>query len=276
MEPFSSASILSVCIAGGRKKASLPPGRMFALAVLAGAWIAFAGAASSTAAYTMADPGLARLVMGLVFPFGLCMVLVLGCELVTGNCLMAAALADRAISLADMLKNWAVVCLGNWAGALLVAAGCAFSGQLNQGGGALAVFTIRLAAAKCQLAPLDAVLLGILCNVLVCAGVLMSYAATDAPGKIICAYLPIALFVICGFEHLVANFFYIQAGLFALLNPNYASMAAEAGIALPSLTWGAFLLKNLLPVTVGNVIGGAGAGLLFRAGVRIHSQAGAL
>lgn len=268
MEPISSASILAGCIASGRKKASLPAGKAFTLAVLAGMWIAMAGAASSTAAYGIADPGLARFVMGLVFPFGLGMVLVLGSELITGNCLMPVALAEKQITLSAMLKNWVIVYLGNWLGTLLIAAGCACFGQIGQGNGALAVYTIRVAVSKCQLPFGNAVVLGILCNVLVCAGVLMAAASPNASGKIVGAYLPIMLFVICGFEHLVANLYYCQAGLLAMMNPTYASLVQHAGISVASLTWGNFLINNLLPVTIGNCIGGCGVGLLFRAGVR--------
>jgi formate/nitrite transporter FocA (FNT family) len=105
--------------------------------------------------------------------------------------------------------------------------------------------------------------LGVLCNVLVCLGVLCSLSAKDTTGRILGAYLPVAFFVICGFEHSIANMYYIPAGLFATNVPAYAAKAMEAGVDVTALTWGNFFLSNLLPVTVGNILGGAGLGVLF-------------
>jgi formate/nitrite transporter len=161
-----------------------------------------------------------------------------------------------------MLKNWVCVYFGNLAGALLLAAGLAAGGQLNLGGGALALHTIRTAAAKCALPFGGAVILGVFCNVLVCIGVLCSLSAKDTAGRIAGAYLPVAFFVICGFEHSVANMYYIPAGIFALGNPEYAALAASAGLNTAALGWGRFLWANLLPVTLGNIIGGAGVAIL--------------
>ena len=111
--------------------------------------------------------------------------------------------------------------------------------------------------------------LGVACNVLVCLGVLCAMTARDTTGKILGAYLPVALFVFCGFEHSIANLFYVPAGLFAKSIPTYAALAAESGLDLSALTWGHFLLNNLLPVTIGNILGGAGVGLLLWRG---HKQ----
>ena len=109
----------------------------------------------------------------------------------------------------------------------------------------------------------SAVILGILCNVLVTAGVLLSLSAKDLTGRVVGAYLPVAFFVICGFEHCIVNLYYIPAGLFAKAVPAYAALAAESDVDLTALTWGNFLLRNLLPVTLGNIIGGAGMGALY-------------
>lgn len=263
MNLYTPAECAANYAAAGRKKTRMPVVKMFLLAVLAGFFIAMGGAVTNTASHSIANVGAARVVCGLLFPFGLGMVILMGAELFTGNTLIVISLLDRRATVGGMLKNWCVVYLGNAAGAMLTAAGCAFGGQLNYSGGQLAVFTIKLAAGKCALPAGNAVILGILCNLLVAAGVLLSLSAKDLTGRVVGAYLPVAFFVICGFEHCVANLFYIPAGLFARMIPAYASLAAEAGVDLSALTWGNFLLRNLLPVTAGNILGGAGLGSLF-------------
>jgi formate/nitrite transporter len=162
-----------------------------------------------------------------------------------------------------MLRNWFYVYTGNLAGGLVLAFMIAASGHLDYNGGALALHTIKVAVSKCAIPFFHAVLLGIFCNVLVCMGVLCSLTAKDTFGRIAGAYLPVAFFVIGGFEHSIANMYYIPAGLFAHGVEVYARMASDAGLATGALSWGNFFARNLLPVTVGNIIGGAGTGLLF-------------
>ncbi len=259
---LSPAEVVAAYAGTGEKKCALPFLRAFLLAVLAGALIAFAGAATNTAAHSAEGVGTVRLICGLLFPFGLGIVILTGSELFTGNCLIAISVAEKTATLAGMLRNWCIVYLGNLVGSVAVAAGCAFTGQLDYSNGGLALFTMKLAAGKCALSFGNAVVLGFFCNVLVCLGVLCAMTAKDTSGKILGAYLPVALFVLCGFEHSVANMFYIPAGLFARSVPAYAALAAEAGLDLTALTWGNFFLRNLLPVTLGNILGGAGVGLL--------------
>ncbi|MCI8407214.1 MAG: formate/nitrite transporter family protein [Oscillospiraceae bacterium] len=263
MQLFTPQECASNYAAAGQVKAGMPLVRMFLLAVLAGFFIAMGGAVTNTAAHTIANVGAARVLSGLLFPFGLAMVILTGSELFTGNTLMVISVLDRRISLTRMLRNWGVVYLGNTAGAMITAAACAFGGQLNYSGGELAVFTMKLAASKCVLPPANAVILGILCNILVTAGVLLSLSAKDLTGRTVGAYLPIAFFVICGFEHCIANLYYIPAGLFARMVPAYEALAVSGGVDLSALTWGGFLLRNLLPVTLGNILGGAGMGALY-------------
>jgi formate/nitrite transporter FocA (FNT family) len=124
------------------------------------------------------------------------------------------------------------------------------------------MYTLRLAAAKCSAEFGKALVMGFLCNLLVTIAVLLSLSAKDLSGRVIGAYMPVCFFVICGFEHSVANMYYVTAGLFALKVGKYASTAAEAGINVSVLTWGNFLIKNLLPVTIGNIAGGVGIGAL--------------
>lgn len=263
MELFTPAEYTANYIKAGKSKTEMPLLRMFLLAALAGFFIALGGAVTNTAAHTISNVGLARVVSGLLFPFGLAMVVLTGAELFTGNTLLVMPFLDRQATLRGVLRNWCVVYLGNAAGAVLTAAACAFGGQLNYSGGQLAVFSMKLAAGKCALPFGNAVILGILCNLLVTTGVLLSLSAKDVAGRVIGAYLPVAFFVICGFEHCVANLFYIPVGLFAKTVPQYAALAEVAGADLSVLTWGNFLVKNLLPVTVGNLIGGVGLGSLF-------------
>lgn len=263
MNLFTPVECTENYAAAGRNKTRMPLGKMFLLAVLAGFFIAMSGAATNTAAHSIANVGVARMVCGLLFPFGLAMVVLCGAELFTGNTLITISVLRGQAGVTGMLRNWAVVYLGNAAGAVLAAAGCAFGGQFSYSGGQLAVFTMKLAAGKCALSAGDAVVLGVLCNLLVTAGVWMALSAKDLTGRVVGAYLPVAFFVICGFEHCIANLYYVPAGLFAKTIPSYAALAAASGLDLDALTWGRFLLRNLLPVTLGNALGGAALGGLF-------------
>lgn len=263
MNLFTPKECAANYAAVGAAKTRMPLGKMFLLAVLAGFLIAMGGAATNTVAHTISNVGIARMVCGLLFPFGLAMVILTGAELFTGNTLITISILEGQATVAGMLRNWAVVYLGNAAGAVLSAAGCAFSGQLNYSDGQLSVFTMKLAAAKCALPVGNAFILGIFCNILVTTAVLLSLSAKDLPGRVLGAYLPIAFFVFCGFEHCIANLFYIPVGLFARTIPAYAALSAESGLDLSALTWGNFLLRNLLPVTAGNLLGGVSMGGLY-------------
>jgi formate/nitrite transporter len=262
MNFFSPQELLSSYAAAGLVKTRYPPGKMILLGVLAGLIIGLGGATANTAAHNIANVGISRLVMGLLFPFGLGMVILAGLELFTGACLLPLSVLCRQARVRGMLKSWFFVYAGNFLGGLLLAAGCALFGQLSYSGNALAAFTIRLAAAKCSLPFANALVSGIFCNILVCLGVLLALSAADAPGRIMGAYLPVAFFVICGFEHSVANMYYIPAGLLAMKIPAYAAKAVELGIDTGALTWGRFLVSNLLPVTLGNIIGGGGLAVI--------------
>lgn len=226
----------------GAAKAALPVPKMFLLAVLAGAYIALAGVAA-----TIGTSLAGRLAGACIFPAGLAMVIIAGSELFTGNNLMIIPLLAKRVTAGRLLRVWAVVYLGNLAGAMLVAALAVGGGSLD----AAAEAVLNTAAAKTSLAFSDALLRGMLCNILVCAAVWMAMAAASAGGKILCLYMPVMAFVLCGFEHCIANMFYIPAGLF---------MALRQGAGPEGLSWGAFFLKNLLPVTLGNMLGGCSLG----------------
>ena len=257
MNLFSPAEVAKNYIAAGKAKVGTPVPKMFLLAVLAGIFIAMGGIGATTAAVSIPLPSVGKLVGACVFPGGLTMVLLAGSELFTGNCLLTIPLLEKEIKAAGMVKNWAVVYLGNFAGSLLAAAGEVFSHQVSLFNNGMAVSVISTAAAKCALPFGDAVIKGILCNFLVCTAVWISFAAKDAAGKIAGLFFPIMIFVLSGFEHSIANMYYIAAGLFAENIPSYAQAAAEAGVDTSALSWGNFLGANLLPVTIGNMIGGA-------------------
>lgn len=263
MNLFTPKECASNYAAAGRVKTQMPVLKMFVLAVMAGFFIAVAGAVTNTSVHSIDNVGVARMICGLLFPFGLAMVVLTGAELFTGNTLITISVLDRQATVTGMLRNWSVVYPGNAVGAILVAAGCAYGGQLNYSGGQLAVFTMKLAAGKCTLPMGNAFILGILCNILVTVGVLLSLSAKDLTGRVTGAYLPVSFFVICGFEHCIANLYYIPAGLFAKTVPAYAALAVKSGVDLTALTWENFLLRNLLPVTLGNILGGTAVGALF-------------
>ena len=251
---LSPAEIAAKYAEVGAGKAKRSPPLLVVLGVLAGALIALGSAATNTAVYGIQDTWTARTICGLLFPFGLGMVVIMGAELFTGNCLITLSVLDKRCTFTQMLRSWVIVYLANFAGALAVAAGCAFFGQLNYSSGALAVYTMKVAAGKCAIPFGNGVVLGILCNLLVCLGVLMAMSAKDTTGKILGAFLPVCYFV--------ANMYYISAGLMAKAVPAYAQLAAESGVDLSALTLTNFLAGNLIPVTLGNILGGAALGWL--------------
>ncbi len=257
MNLFSPAEIARNYIKTGRGKVNTPAGKMLVLAIMAGAFIAFGGVAATTAAVSAPYASVGKLVGALVFPGGLTMVLLAGSELFTGNNLLVIPLLEKEISLAGMLKNWIVVYIGNFIGSCLVGAGVVYSHQISLFDNGLAVSVLSTAASKCSLSFGDAFIRGILCNFLVCIAVWISFAAKDVVGKIAGLFFPIMIFVLCGFEHSVANMYFISAGIFAKTVPAFASAASEAGVDLDVISWGNFLGRNLLPVTLGNIVGGA-------------------
>lgn len=221
--------------------------------------------ASTTAAHSLADTGMVRLVTGAVFPIGLIMIVLLGAELFTGNALMVTAALSGTITWAHLLRNWAIVYVGNFIGAVALAALMAFFGQLDIGGGSVALYTAKVAAAKDSLPWMNAFVLGIFCNVMVCVAIYLGNTAHEVSGKILAIFFPIFGFVVAGFEHCVANMYYIPAGIFASMIPGYAEMMVGAGINVAALDFGTFILANLIPVTLGNIVGGVLVGLVMYA-----------
>lgn len=225
----------------GRRKAEKAAGPMLARAVLAGAFIALACLTAYSVQALIPDAGIAKLVSSVLFPAGLGMVLLTGGELFTGNILMLLCAWEKAeerrLKVRRILRCWGLVYLGNFLGALLIALLAAGARASDAGYGAIAIAN---AQAHLDMTWFEAFLRGVLCNILVCTAVWMSYSSKSAAGILLSMYGPVLMFVLCGTEHCVANMFYFASGVLA-------------GGALPA---GQMLLGNLLPVTLGNIVGG--------------------
>ena len=261
MPIFSPTEITDNYMKASVGKAESPAWRLFILAVAAGLLIGLGGVTSSTAAHGLDNAGMVRLVSGLIFPVGLMMVILMGTELFTGNALMIMAALDGRITWARLARNWAIVFVGNLVGAVALAACMAFFGQLNIGGGDLAVYTAMVGAAKNNMPWMNAFMLGVFCNLMVCIAVYQANTAQDTAGRILGIFFPIMGFVLAGFEHCVADMYYVPAGIFAYLNPAYTGMIDAAGVNTAVLTFGQFITANLIPVTLGNIVGGVLVGL---------------
>lgn len=245
----------------GIKKAGLDVLTMFALAILAGAFIAVGAIFCTTVlAGTSTLPyGVGRLLGGLVFTTGLILVVVGGAELFTGNNLIVMAFASRKVTFASLMRNWIIVYIGNFVGSVATVYIMFLSKQYTFGTNAIGLTALNIGNFKCGLGFIQAVALGIMCNALVCLAVWLCYSARSTGDKILSIIPPIAAFVAAGFEHSVANMYFIPIALFIkFFDPTYYAKAVEmAGKDFANLTWGNFLGGNLLPVTIGNIIGGA-------------------
>ncbi len=262
LKPVETARFIDQQYPAKTRLAALP---MLLLAVMAGAFIALAGEVSNLAIHDIQNVGLARTLAGLIFPTGLMLVVLTGSELFTGNCLLILPLLSRQIKLPALLRNWGFVYVGNFLGSLLIVALIALSGQWNFSAGLLGGYTIKVAVYKATLTFTQAFAMGVLCNLLVCLAVWMAVSAKDVTGKLLACFFPIWMFITSGFEHSVANMYYIPAGIIAKQTTAYADKALALGVSqqqLDALDWSQFLTGNLLPVTLGNIVGG---GLLIAA-----------
>ncbi|MGI6727348.1 MAG: formate/nitrite transporter family protein [Anaerovoracaceae bacterium] len=248
----------------GVNKTSIPRSKSFALAILAGAFIGFAAFGSNMAAHNLlANPetfGLGRCMAGIIFTVGLVMVIVGGAELFTGNTLITTSVLNKKVTWGAMFRNWGWIWVGNLVGSVLVAYLTTHTSLCSSSANLLGAMTIKIAVGKVGLDFLPAIFLGILCNWLVCMAVWMSFSAQDVIGKMFACVFPIWLFVCSGFEHSVANMTYIPMGIFAKANSAWAEAAMAVGVTpeqLDGLNWGSMFIDNLLPVTIGNIIGGA-------------------
>ena len=242
----------------GVAKAGMDGATMFGLSILAGAFIAMGAVFATTTTAGGADLpyGVVRLLGGLTFSLGLILVIVAGAELFTGNNLIVMAWASRRVSTARLLRNWLIVYAGNFVGAIATAALLYAAQQYEFGGGAVGDQALSIAATKTGYDWWQAVVLGAFCNALVCLAVWLCYSARTTADKVLAIIPPIAAFVAAGFEHSVANMYFIPYGLF--VKSNEAFVASQDGLPdLSGLTWANFLWANLVPVTIGNIVGGA-------------------
>jgi len=233
----------------------------FTISIMAGVFIAF-GAILYT--YVIHDSslsmGLTKLLGGVVFCLGLILVIVAGAELFTGNNLIVMAYVSRKITLERVLRNWAIVFAGNFVGSLSVVFLLSQTGQWTSAGAAVGVKALMIANGKVNLTLAEALSRGILCNILVCLAVWLCFSGRSVTDKVLAIIFPITAFVALGFEHSVANMYFVPAGLILKHNPQVLSAAERIlGQApdLSQLTISGFLIRNLLPVTVGNIIGGS-------------------
>ncbi len=257
----------------GVRKAEMPFPTMLALAILAGAFIGLGAVFSTTVlsgsiTITAADGattfkamlpyGVNRLLGGLVFCLGLILVVVGGAELFTGNNLIVMAWASRKVTTAALLRNWGIVYLGNFIGSVGTALLVFLARQYTFGGGAVGLTALNIAKSKVELDFIQALALGILCNALVCLAVWMTFSARSTIDKILAIIFPISAFVAAGFEHSIANMYFIPIALLikGYAPPSFWEAIGKSAADYASLTWQSFLLNNLLPVTVGNIIGG--------------------
>ena len=245
----------------GAKKANMGLRQMVGLALLAGAFIALGAVFATTALTDTAGKvpwGWARVVGGLVFSLGLILVIVGGADLFTGNNLIAMAWASRRVTSVQLLRNWIVVYFGNFIGSIGVAL-LVFAGQQHEFcGGLVGKTALDIGLAKVRLDFVQAVALGVLCNTLVCLAVWLTFSAKSTFGRIAAIIFPISAFVAAGFEHCVANMYFIPYALLvkAGASQEFWNKIGTDADAYDELTWGSCLVNNLLPVTLGNIIGG--------------------
>ena len=255
-EMLKPNQLCDASINGGVTKSKLTLVQLIVLGLFAGAFIAFGAVVGAVASHSITNVGVAKLVNGSVFPIGLILVVICGAELFTGNVLMVVPAADKKIKVSSILRNWVIVFLANLAGAIIIAFLVYSAGTLGLNDGKVGGSVIKVAATKAGLPFFNAFCSGILCNMLVCLAVWGAAAAKDVFGKALIIWFPIMTFVTCGFEHSVANMYYLFVGIFAKGNASYvqASGLAQKKLDLVSLS-GA--IHNLIPVTLGNIVGGA-------------------
>ncbi len=255
----SPKEIVEYYIHSGENKASMPFLKLVLLGILAGALIALGASSAAVSSHLVANAGLAKTVAGLVFPVGLIMIILFGAELFTSGTMMVLGVVDKKYSVLKMLKAFAIIYFSNMIGAVGIVFMLNCAGQFDFTP-AMGAYTIKVAVGKVHLHFLPALVSGILCNVLVCGATLLAATAKDVVSKIFAILFPIFVFIIGGFEHCVANMFYIPAGILASKNEFYASQVEKlygyGAESLADLNLGHFFINNLIPVTIGNIIGG--------------------
>ena len=238
-------------------KADYSKTKMFTLAIAAGAFIAFGAQVSLTVMTGDSNMGwgFTKLIGAMTFATGLMLVTLTGAELFTGNVMMTFAVLEKKISLMKLLRSWTVVYIANFVGSILVAALVYFAGMGHNGGDAVGVTAMQTALGKLNLSFVEAFCRGILCNWLVCLAIFMASTSKRVIGKIFAIFFPIMTFVASGYEHSIANMFFIPNGI---LMKHFPTIVAASGLTpdqLAVMTWKNFFVHNLIPVTLGNIVG---------------------
>ena len=274
IDPILPADMAVRAEEGGVKRILTDPLTLLVLGVLAGAFISFGAIFATTvsagsihiaasdggAAFSAGLPyGLVKLLTGVAFSLGLILVVIAGAELFTGNNLIVMAWASGKVKTRALLLNWVIVFAGNFVGAFVTAGLMFYTTQYTFGGGSVGLAALSAANSKASLAFVPALTLGIMCNALVCLSSWMCYSARTSVDRIFTIIPPIAAFVAAGFEHCIANIYYIPMGLFikAGAPDSFWASIGKSAADFPGLTWENFLVGNLIPVTIGNIIGGS-------------------
>lgn len=262
VDAFSPPEIAKRIAEVAKKKSSLDLFRLSMLAIMAGTFIGLGAEFFTLVVHDSNLPfGLTKLVGGVVFSLGLILVVLAGAELFTGNTLMVMGFVERMISSGALLRNWALVYAGNFIGSLFMVLLMYYAGQWTMNGSRVGANALLIANSKVNLTFHAAFVRGILCNVLVCLAIWLCFGARTTIDKIFAVIFPITAFVASGFEHSVANMYFIPMGIVLKSEPSVIAAAAKtmsgATLTLQNLTWSGFITKNLIPVTLGNIIGGS-------------------
>ncbi len=265
IDPYSPAEMATRAERIGANKTKQTTPNTLVLALLAGSFIGL-GALFATVVST--DTGLGygvtRLIMGMAFSLGLILVVIAGAELFTGNNLIVMAFAGRKVRIEELIRNWVLVYIGNFAGAVLTALFVYWTAQWTADNFKLGANALLIANAKVNLTWMQALTRGVLANALVCMAVWLAYSARSNTDKILAIIPPITAFVAAGLEHSIANMYFVPLGILLSNEPSVVAAAGLSADKLANLTWGAFLVQNLVPVTIGNILGGAGmVGLIY-------------
>lgn len=251
LDPYQMAYKAEAAMTGKVKKS---PITAFMLAITAGVFIGLGFVYCTIANVT----GAGKIVGGLVFSLGLMLVVIIGADLFTSTTMTLIARASKKVTWGELFSNWVIVYAGNFVGALILVGIILLSGHPWENGGQVALFYINTTEHKLSHSFLEAVGLGMMCNLMVCLGVWMSYAGRSAFDKMAACLFPVGLFISCGFEHSVANMFMIPIGIIcnSIAPADVIAKLGDPAHINELLNWGNFFTKNLLPVTIGNIIGG--------------------
>lgn len=252
---LSPSEICDEVIKSGIKKANTSSINLLILGIFAGIFIALGGFSAAVFSHSIENVGVSKFAAGVIFPAGLMMVLICGGELFTGNALMVISLYEKKIRFTQMIRNWIIVYFGNFIGAFLIAFLIFNSSILDINAGNLGAYAIKTAVNKGSMSFITAFSSGILCNILVCIAVWGAFSAKDIAGKILIIWFPIMAFVVSGFEHSVANMYYFSIGMLAKSNSTFVELS-KAGEKISNLDLKHIIL-NLIPVTLGNIVGGS-------------------